>query len=144
MSEEVKKEENKPNVELVPKSEVEKVKNELTQQVDALRRQTEDAKLQLLSPEYLEYLEKKISGKKDAEKSEGSEVRALKTELAQLRQAQETQAAYIELENVRREHPDFEKLKPEIQRVLENGRRDMTIEEAWWHRSPIFRINEDI
>ena len=131
MSEPENKNNDKPNEELIPKAELEKVKSELAQQTATLQKQVEEAKLQLLSPEYLEYLEGKIKGKKE-DKNDDDAVKALRAELAQLRQQQETQAAFLELEQVKQEHKDFEALRPNIQKILETARRDMTIEEAYW------------
>lgn len=124
-------EENKNENNLIPKTELEKLKTETQQTIDGMKKQVEEAKLQLLSQEYLEYLENKKSGKAPETKGESEENKALRAELAAVRAQQADLAAHIELDMVRKAHPDFEEFRTEVQKVLEESKTNITIEQAY-------------
>lgn len=121
--------------EFIPKTELEKVQNESKQAIETMQRQVEEAKTQLLSQEYLEFISNKKMGKdKESEGSKnesGEEVKQLRTQLAELRAAQAEIAAAQELDHVIKSHADFEDYRKDVQKILETSKNDLTIEQAY-------------
>lgn len=124
--------EQKPNEELIPKAELLRVQTEAQQLQEALKQQVEEAKGQLLSQEYLEYIEQKKAPKKEQKAGETEEVKALRSQLSELRTAQAELAAHVELEQVRKAHPDFEDYRKDVQKILETSKTDLTIDQAYY------------
>lgn len=128
MTEPIKNEEQK---ELIPKAELDTLKTTYEQSIADLKKQVEDTKAQLLDSNYLEYLDQKKAPK--GQKTEGSEeVKELKKQLAEMRAAMAEVAASQELEQVMKAHPDFNDVRKDVQKILEESKTDITIEQAYF------------
>jgi len=132
--------------ETVPKTEFERVQNEAresNQGLDAL-------KSQLLSQDYLDYLESKKVPVTKAATTDLSKVQVSQLSLAELTAYidQRTQAvanevnkphltrisnveAKIELAEVKEKYADFKDLQPKVVDILQNSSNDLTIEQAY-------------
>lgn len=123
---------NKPTEEqkdLIPKAELETLKTTYEQTVSDLKRQVEETKSQLLDSNYLEYLD----AKKNPKKVEGNdEVKDLRKQLAEMRAAMSEVAAAQELDQVMKAHPDFNDVRKDVQKILEESKTELTIEQAYF------------
>lgn len=140
---EVKPSEGAPAIDLtkyVPKEEVGK----LNQEVELLKKSLEDAKLELVSPEYIEFLSSKRDKKitqvdVDRAKAAGlpqeavNMIEELKGRLVRTESVLQNVAAVLELQNVEKTHPDFATYREDVQKLLETDKTgSLSFEQAYW------------
>jgi len=136
--------------EMVPKSEVEKMKESLTQQsqqLEKLKKEAEEAKLSQLDPEYLAFLESKESdgnqhkqsGNDDLDSLSNSEFMALlenkidkklNDRVTFLGNKVDSLIAHSELREVRSKYSDFNDYKDQIGAIL-NRNPSLNYEQAY-------------
>lgn len=123
---------------VISKAEHEKALTESTQKVQTLTADIDKLKMQLLDPNYLEYL------KQREETSEGAKtpvkpsepidvttaVKRLENELSRQRQITEAILADIELKQVVETNKDFEDYRTDVAKILETATTDLTISQA--------------
>jgi len=125
----------------IPKEDHEKALSSTKTEMEKLKQELDDAKLSLLDPEYISYLEQKKSGaerkeaKIEAKLADGdqskSEIAELRRELSQVRQFQQDVAAVLELQAVEKKYEDFNDLRDDVKKVLESSSTALTIEQAY-------------
>lgn len=133
---------NKPNegapaapdmTKYVPKEQLDKVNTDKS----SLARELEETKMLLLSPEYIEFKESKIRRGKDtkpapaAGESSNAQIEALQEELATTRRTVSNISAYIELWDVEKRFPDFDKYRDQVKQILETSKNELTYEQAY-------------
>ncbi len=135
-----------PQPETVPKTEFERVQAEARDSKQGL----ESLKSQLLSQDYLDYLESKKTTKPAASTTDLSKIQVGTLSLAELTTYidQRTQAvanevnkphltrisnveAKLELNEVKEKYDDFKTFQPKVVEILQNAANDLTIEQAY-------------
>lgn len=108
-------------------AEVTKIKDEL-----------EQAKMSLLDPEYIDYLESKKAKpstedmvSKDPNLPSKAEFDALKKELHMTKSSVQDVLAVIELKNTEEKYSDFKDYKDDVKAILESSRAPLTFEQAY-------------
>ena len=117
--------------ELIPKAELETLKTTYEQSIADLQKKVSEAQSAILAPDYLEYLDAKKSLNKGQKVEGNDEVKELRKQLADTRAALAEVAAAQELETVIKAHPDFNDVRKDVQKILEESKTELTIEQAY-------------
>lgn len=124
----------------VPKEEMGK----LNQEVDTLRKSLEEAKLELVSPEYIEFLAAKKDRKvtqADVDKAKAAGLPAeavaiieeLKGRIVRTESVLQNMAAVLELKEVESKYPDFKDYRDDVQKLLEADKTgSLSFEQAYY------------
>lgn len=126
----------------VPKGEYDKAIKDAEAKVAGLKKDLDTTKLELLDPDYLEWRETKQT--KPAQKvlaqqsKEGDRVAALESKIEQLSESlnvtrQVAERLYFdkELENTRRDYPDFDEYKEDVEKILTASKAPVTYKQAY-------------
>ena len=124
----------------VPKEEVGK----LSQEIESLKKSLEDAKLELVSPEYIEFLsskKNKVVTQTDIDKAKAAGLppvalemlEELKGRLVRTESVLQNMAAVLELQNVEKQFPDFNDYREDVQKLFEADKTGtLNFEQAYW------------
>jgi predicted Zn-ribbon and HTH transcriptional regulator len=129
----------------VPKEDAEKALKDKDNAVLSMRKELDEAKMSLLDPDYISFLENKRNATgalnkvtKDIANVEGQIDHASKAELTELRQAltnlsarQQDIMAVLELQAVEKKHKDFDEYRDQVVHILETSQTPLTIEQAY-------------
>lgn len=123
----------------VPKSEYESKIKDSEKSLESLKSELEQAKLQLLDPEYLKWREDKgrkgskketPEGRKTEEPQSLEEFEALKEEIQKTQDVLRELIAVQELDATKKRYPDFDEYREDIAKILEQS--NMTYEQAYF------------
>jgi hypothetical protein len=124
----------------VPKDNLVKLQSEY----ESLKKSLDDTKLQLLDTDYLEYLEAKktkrmTQGDVDKAKAAGLPqaavdiIEEMKGRLVRTETVLQNVAAVLELQQIEKQHPDFDVYRADVQKLLESDKTGtITFEQAYW------------
>jgi len=124
----------------VPKEEYGK----LNQQIDEMKKSLEDAKLELVSPEYIEFLAAKKDRKvtqADVDKAKAAGlpqeavaiIEELKGRIVRTESVLQNMAAVLELKEVEGKYADFKDYRDDVQKLLEADKTgSLTFEQAYY------------
>jgi superfamily II DNA or RNA helicase len=121
----------------VGKEDYDKALSAKEAEVSKVKEELEQAKMSLLDPEYIDYLESKKEkpAERDAANEAGlptkTEFDALKKELGMTKAAVQDVLAVIELKNTEEKYADFKDYKDDVKAILESSRAPLTFEQAY-------------
>lgn len=125
--------------ETISKTEHEQAIKAKDNEMQTLKKSIEDQQLKLLDPEYLEFLDNKRKKATNPEPENKEklgdqllqEIKGLKATVQNQQRVVSSLAAYIELEETKKQYPDFNDFKDDIDKVIEAAKGSLSFEQAY-------------